>query len=392
MPPLSGARIWCLALLLCAVTLGSVPERADALEVGMGNQWPTMFHDARFQELDLRHVRLAVAWDAIEQRGYELPWLDAWLGAARAQGREPLVAFQRADKRPGYLPTLEEYQRAFRAFRLRYPWVRTYTPWNEANHRSQPTSDHPRRAAGYYNIIRAECSDCAVLATDVLDDDGMMPWLETFRQYADGDPQLWGLHNHVETNRPDRPGSTEAFLNAVPGEVWVTETSGLVELSVDGRITWPHDEARAAEAVRRAFRIAESQPRVTRMYLYSWSARSIDVWDSALIRLDGRARPALAVLREELARLRGFPVRAPEATPAEHPRALRPCPAARPARPIGRPVICSRRAFRGGSGRKACRGAGTSRARAGRRARRRCAPAARARSRPRPSLRRQRAS
>ena len=62
-----------------------------------------------------------------------------------------------------------EFRRAFKAFRRTYPEVHEYSPWNEANHRSQPTFNNPRRAASYYNVVRAECRGCKIVAADVLD-------------------------------------------------------------------------------------------------------------------------------------------------------------------------------------------------------------------------------
>jgi hypothetical protein len=40
--------------------------------------------------------------------------------------------------------------------------------------------------------------------------------------------------------------------------------------------------------------------RITRVYLYHWSAVRGDSWDSGLIDARGKARPALRVLRGEL--------------------------------------------------------------------------------------------
>ena len=42
-------------------------------------------------------------------------------------------------------------------FRERYPWVRDYLTWNEANHCSQPTCRNPKRAAQYYLALRKHC-------------------------------------------------------------------------------------------------------------------------------------------------------------------------------------------------------------------------------------------
>jgi hypothetical protein len=56
----------------------------------------------------------------------------------------------RCPKRPCHLPSVREYTKAFKAFRKRWPKIRIISPWNEANHRSQPTFKNPKRAAQFY--------------------------------------------------------------------------------------------------------------------------------------------------------------------------------------------------------------------------------------------------
>ena len=98
-----------------------------------------------------------------------------------AAGIEPMVAFNhsRSDqcpKKPCVLPSVGQYARAFRAFYAKYPWVRTYQPWNEANHQSQPTGKNPKRAAQYYNVVRSRCHGCTITAADVLDATNLKRW------------------------------------------------------------------------------------------------------------------------------------------------------------------------------------------------------------------------
>ena len=51
-------------------------------------------------------------------------------------------------------PSASAYRKAFRAFDATFPWVKTYSAWNEINHQSQPTYKSPRTAAGYYNVLQ----------------------------------------------------------------------------------------------------------------------------------------------------------------------------------------------------------------------------------------------
>jgi hypothetical protein len=134
----------------------------------------------------------------------------------------------------------------------------------------------------------------------------MERWLARFRAALHGGaPQLWGLHNYTDTNR-FRTTGTQRMLAAVPGEIWVTETGGIVSFKTsDGRDVLPYDEQRAARAVRFLFRLAGLSSRITRTYIYQWK---IDFpgnrFDAGLVRPDGQARPSLAVVLQHRALLR----------------------------------------------------------------------------------------
>ena len=61
-------------------------------------------------------------------------------------------------------PSVRSFTRAFKAFRKKYPRVRLIQPWNEVNSPTQPTGKNPRRAAEFYNVVRANCRRCTVPA------------------------------------------------------------------------------------------------------------------------------------------------------------------------------------------------------------------------------------
>ena len=291
-----------LPLLGAALALCAVAPAAHALDFGMGDQKPRMFTDPRFQALGIERVRIVVDWDVALVAGPELERLDAWLGAARAHGKEPQIAFTDAHARPRHLPSVGDYEQAFAALRARFPWVRLYTTWNEGNLNSQPTADAPEQVARYFDVIRARCGECTVIAADVLDQSDMVAWVQRVRvAVTAGEPQVTGVHNYVEVNRPERTGTTAALLAAVPGAVWLTETGGIVKhASPAGRVNWAYDEQRAAQATARAIRIARSDARIERIYLYQWSVDAYERWDSAFIGPAGEERPSLNVLREAL--------------------------------------------------------------------------------------------
>jgi hypothetical protein len=276
-----------------ATTPATVPAPAPAgLQIGLGEQGVAMFGDKRFSGLGLKLARYVTSYDATRVR-FERDLADQWLAAARAAGVEPFVTFGHSRVNPSKLPSVSEFRRDVRAFRERYPDVRVYAPWNEINHSSQPTSRAPGRAADYYNVLVEECPGCTVLAGDVLDQAGMDRYLKRYRSALKGTPKIWGLHNYADSNR-FRDSGVSTLLKTVPGDVWLTETGGIVRF---GR-NFPEDEQRAARAVSYAITLARKHDRVKRIYLYNWTgSKPNDRFDSGLIAPDGKARPGYQRLR-----------------------------------------------------------------------------------------------
>lgn len=272
--------------------------------IGISDQQPDTFGDPRFRLLGVTHARYITPWDSVFR---DRSRLRAWMRTAAAAGVDVHVAFghsagDRCPAQPCTLPSVAAYRRAVRTFLRRYPEVRSLTPWNEANHRSQPTAFAPARAAAYYEAVRAACPGCRVVAADVLDTSNLRAWLAAFRAATSTRPRLWGLHNYGDANR-FRSSGTEAMLRSVPGQVWLTETGGIVRFQApDGRLTFPPSEARAARALRFLLGIVQRHSdRITRAYLYQWRITNPgDRFDAGLIRPDGRARPGLAVLSESI--------------------------------------------------------------------------------------------
>ena len=302
-----------------------LPGEPHAL-VGIGDNGHSLFNDDRFRATGLRHVRLIVPYDVVRAGGGQLAEADNWLRAARDQGLEPLVSFgysgRRGNRRRGkpwrwHLPSVAEYGAAVREFRARYPWVRELTTWNEANHKKiQPTGLHPKRTAGYYRELRRQCAvaGCRVVAVDLLitGANRTWRWVRTFQRHAGPGPHTWGLHNYPDVNRLS-DSATRGFLRRFRGDVWFTETGGIVKFGT----RWRRDEARAGRAVSHAFKLAQISPRIKRVYLYHWrEIRANKRWDSALISWDGRPRDGYFSLIEALAldRFRLLPVE-PERKP-----------------------------------------------------------------------------
>jgi polysaccharide biosynthesis protein PslG len=296
-------------LLTLVIALTVAPgARADwNYELGIGEQQLAMFSDPRFLALGLDHVRVVTAYDVVCHPGPERNYLDAWLAGARASRARPLVAFS-FSPRPGHrwrLPSYRRYLQCFRAFRKRYPQVRDFNAWNEANHSAQPTFRHPRKAAGFYNAIRRACPRCTLAAGDLLDWYNLESWLERYRPHLRGRPRLWSIHNYIDVNsgRPWRETGLRKLLDLTRGSIWITETAGVV---ISPRFE-TYDENRAAVATKRMFKLAGRSHRVTRLYGYQWQAGCDRyAWDSGWFRSNGTARPAWRVVLEAVARDRGL--------------------------------------------------------------------------------------
>ena len=179
--------------------------------------------------------------------------------------------------------------------------MKVISPWNEANHRSQPTFKNPKRAAQYYNVVRKYCRGCKIIAADVIDETNMERWLKVFKKTAKK-PKIWGLHNYRDTNKRKGQllGGTKRLLKAVKGDVWLTETGGIVKFVLpNGHTLFPFSESRANSATKRMFALAKRyRSRIKRLYIYHWQQSPSDNrFDAGLLRTDGTARPAYNTVR-----------------------------------------------------------------------------------------------
>ncbi len=304
------ARLLLAAVLACTcLTLAATPASAWDFQLGMGDQQSRMFDDPRFERLGFEHARVVTPYDvACRPDPLQQYYLDVWLAKAKRAEVRPLVAFSFSlrDGARWKLPTYRRFLQCFRAFRKRYPQVLDFNPWNEANHSSQPTFRHPRKAAGFYNAMRRACPRrCNVAAGDLLDWSNLRRWLERYRPHLRGRVRLWSMHNYLDVNRRRSwaASDTRLMLSLTRGHLWITETAGVVH---SGRYS-KYSEQRAVSAVKRIFAFGSASSRITRVYAYHWQAPCTnDRWDSAWFRADGSARPAYRVLVGKLARQWGL--------------------------------------------------------------------------------------
>jgi hypothetical protein len=294
-------RVAAPVLVLLAVLAAA--SSASALTIGIADQKPDMFADPRFQAAGIQYARRAVAWDALSSPG-QTAAVDEWLAAARAAKVNPLISFTHSSINRRQLPSPERLLYEFRRFRARYPWVKDFAAWNEANHCGEPTCHRPALVAAYWRKLRRDCPSCRILAAEVLDMPNMTSWVKAFRRSAKVEPRYWGLHNYIDANRLRTTG-TRRLLKACRGLVWFTETGGIVSRTNRRRVTFPESTRHAAVATRFLFdELVPLSRRITRVYVYHWNSQpGPKTWDSGLIGPTGKPRPAYRVFTRVLAEI-----------------------------------------------------------------------------------------
>ena len=175
----------CRSRAPCAVAALARGAPAEAgYRLGIGEQRPEMFADAGVAgpPAQAGAVRRAVGLEPVRLAGLGRRVHDRRPRAPAGRPRRlhaPTVGcydgrrYSRA--RACRAPSARAYRAAVRAFDDAYPWVRTYSAWNEVNHVSQPTFGRPRLAVRYYAVLRREARlrHFRVLAADVLDTSNM---------------------------------------------------------------------------------------------------------------------------------------------------------------------------------------------------------------------------
>lgn len=299
-------RTVALASLVAGVAMLLPTTASGAAKVGVGDNSPAIFQDPLYQQLGSKITRKIVPIDTIEKGGPGLTDLDLYMNLARASGVEVMIAFNPTSghkfNTTRDLPSPAQYRRYFRQYLQRYPWQRVYQPWNEVNHFSQPTYKNPRRAAEFTNIAVKACRKCKITAGDFLDQKGLASYFKRFKKALKVKPKYWALHNYSDTNRFRSKGTREFLRLTKRGEVWLSETGGVVQLC-PRRCSFEYSEQRAAKAIRYMFKLARSNKRITRLYTYSfYGVPRSERFDAGLVGPDGRKRPGYDELAKRMKR------------------------------------------------------------------------------------------
>lgn len=302
-----------------AVSLLGLPASSHAYLVGVADEQAAMFANPYYTKLIARESagrrisRYIAPYDLADGRRRNVAFLNEfinWYRHAQADHVQMLVAFYHSELSPTRLPSVQTYRRDVGRFIRRYPAVRAWQPWNEANRgdiRHVLASPSPSASARYYQALRAVCHRCTIVGLDILDQNNVRPTLTYLARFkADlrrlhvAAPRLWGLHNYSDTNRFSSK-RTKAVLRAVPGQVWLTETGGIVKFGRAFPNRRGSGNRRAVNALKEMFRIAGSYRRITRLYIFQWSgATSRARFDAGLLDPHGVPRPGYVVVCEHM--------------------------------------------------------------------------------------------
>jgi hypothetical protein len=302
------------------VASASSKPRAHATSfylTGIGDQRTEMFTDPLWQQLHTKIARYIAPYDAAV-RPYSLQLAREWIGDAEAAHQQVLVAFYHSEYTPTKMPSVAVYQRDIQKFIKLFPHVRQYQPWDEANRGTiveivkrkrhvALVSPSPLQSVEYYRSLKSVCRGCTIVGLDVLDSPVVAPTLQYIEQFKHDVarlktvmPSIWGLHNYSDTNR-FQSSRTRAILAVVPGQVWLTETGGIVQFGS----AFPNKKGagltRAAKAIAYMFKLASSNSRIKRLYIFQWSGSTEAVrFDAGLMDPHYNPRPGYVVVCKQV--------------------------------------------------------------------------------------------
>ena len=303
-----------LAAGLAVAVPASTAATAGAAQIGISDQGASTFASPLFPQLKSKYARYVLPYDFRTDATQLQKW-NAWYAGAGTAKQRILVSFEHSRKSATAarkLPSVASYTKEIKAFKKAYPNAKDISVWNEVNRKSrsggegQPTAGvkNAKRSAQYFDAARKVFtgSKYKIVALDVLDEDnpgGAIAYIKAFKKAAKGTPKYWGLHNYSDTNRFSQT-RTKRIIKAFgsKGEVWATETGGIVQLGSATSGSFPRDVNRANKALGCMFTIAKSNTRIKRLYVYNFlGAPEIQAFDAGLVEVDGvTPRPGFATV------------------------------------------------------------------------------------------------
>jgi hypothetical protein len=294
-----------------SATNGSSPKAhaAGTYVTGIGDESAEMFGNPLWQQLHVKIARYIAPYDAAV-RPASLAKASAWIHAAEAQHEQILVAFYHSEYTPTKLPSVAVYERDVAKFVKLFPGVRQYQSWDESNRGNVPHAFSSPSAAGaakYYQALLRVCKGCTVIGLDVLDQYNITPTLSYIAEFKHEIgrlktvmPAIWGLHNYSDVNRL-QSWRTRKLVHALGGQVWLTETGGIVQFGREFPNKHGSGLTRAAKVLKYTFALAGAVPHVTRLYIYDWTGGVNSTrFDAGLMNAHDQPRAGYVVVCRQL--------------------------------------------------------------------------------------------
>jgi hypothetical protein len=310
-----------LSLMCVAVASGAISQasaksktapRAHAAatyQTGIGDEQAEMFGNPLWTQLHTKIARYIVPYDAAV-RPFSLTQATKWIRAAEAKHQQILVAFYHSEYTPTKLPSVAGYQHDIEKFIKLFPKVRQYQSWDESNRGNVPhsfSSPSGVASAKYYQALLRECKGCTAIGLDVLDQANISPTLRYISEFKREIvklrtvmPKIWGLHNYSDINRFESV-RTKALSRAMGGQIWLTETGGLVQFAPVFLNKKGSGLTRAAKVLKYMFDVAASQPQIKRLYIYDWTGGvTATRFDAGLMNAHDQPRAGYVVVCKHL--------------------------------------------------------------------------------------------
>jgi hypothetical protein len=282
---------------------------ASTFMTGIGDEGAQMFTNPLWRQLHTRIARYIAPYDAVAHKD-SLAEATAWIRAAEEQHEQVLVAFYHSRHTPTRLPTVPQYRHFVQKFLRRFPYVKQYQAWDEANRGNVAhlfSSPDARLTARYYQALLRLCTKCTVIGLDVLDQANIGPTLQYISEFKSEIgrlktvmPRIWGLHDYSDVNRMES-WRTRDVSRALGGQVWLTETGGIVQFGGAFTNRGGSGLKRAAKVLHYMFGLAASDSQVKRLYVYNWTGgNSRTRFDAGLTDSHSRPRAGYVVVCQHL--------------------------------------------------------------------------------------------
>jgi hypothetical protein len=288
---------------------GPTAHASSSYLTGIGDEQKEMFTDPHWAQLHTKIARYIVPYDAAVH-SYSLDKARAWIKAGEAQHTQMLISFYHSEYTPTKLPSVAQYQHDVQKFVKLFPRVKQYQSWDEANRgniRGVLSSPSAASAAKYYQALLRVCKGCTVVGLDILDQANISPTLRYISEFKREIgrlrtimPKIWGLHNYSDINRLES-WRTRELGRALGGQVWLTETGGIVKFGAAFPNRGGSGLRRAAKVLGYMFNVASSQSRIKRLYIYDWTGGNASTrFDAGLTDNHHVARPGYVVVCKRL--------------------------------------------------------------------------------------------